>query len=177
MKSTQSQQLTDQQIQEAAELLGRLEPGYLPEPVFFELSRLMVVPVVELVPLRMRGDSAEVLLLDRGDDDPYWPGTVHVPGTVFMATDSPGNLEDALTRLIEGELEGVATMGRPQFVKTIFHRTRRGKQLANVHFVELADEPELGKFYPADDLPDNTMDHHLNFIGDAVEAYYRAKQA
>ena len=171
------QHLTDRQIQQVTALLGELEPGDLPEPIFFELSRLMVVPVVELVPLRMRGNNLEVLLLDRGEDDPYWPETVHVPGTVFMATDTPGNLEDALSRLIEGELRGVATNGEPQFVKTIFHQTKRGKQLANVHFIELAQEPDVGEFYLVDDLPGNTMDHHLNFIGDAAEAFCKMKFA
>ena len=169
------QHLTDRQIQQVTALLRELEPGYLPEPIFFELSRLMVVPVVELVPLRINNQGTEVLLLDRGDDDPYWPGTVHVPGTVFMATDTTGNLKDALQRLLEGELKGVRINGGPQFVRAVFHQTRRGKQLANVHFVELAEKPEVGAFYSVDELPENTMDHQVGFIKDAARVFWAKK--
>ena len=169
-------QLTQEQIATTAELLSRFEQGYLPEPVFFELSRLMVVPVVELVPLRMsdKGD-VEVLLIDRGDDDPYWPGTVHVPGTVFMASDRPGSLQDVFGRLLHGELHGVNIAHPPKHVKTLFHETRRGKQLANVFWVELLETPAAGNFYNVAALPENVMDHHLHFIGDAAEAFYAQK--
>ncbi|HSH18754.1 MAG TPA: hypothetical protein VK978_05220 [Candidatus Saccharimonadales bacterium] len=42
---------------------------------------------------------------------------------------------------------------------------------ASVFFVKVEGEPQIGKFYPAAQLPENVVDSQICFIKDAVRAY------
>ncbi len=167
--------LSEDEIQQAADLLAKLQPGFLPLPIFIQLARLTVTPVIELVPLRLRNDTVEVLLMQRPPDDPTWPGLWHTPGTVLRATDQEGSYRDAFERLLNDELAGVIAQSEPQFVETLFHQVKRGRECAQVFYMEVSGEPIEGKYFAAEKLPENTVDTQWNFIKHAVRLFRQAR--
>jgi hypothetical protein len=165
-----NEQLETEEAQTIASLLSKLQPGFLPKEVFYEVTRLVVTPIVEVVPLR-KGASGktEVLLTKREEDDPNWPGMLHTPGTVVLATDEENSYESAFQR-IANELGDVNT-ARPQFVNNTLHKGNRGMESALVFYSEVLGEPSVGSFYPADNLPESIVDTQVPFIEEAVRSF------
>jgi hypothetical protein len=161
---------TEEKINELVSLLAKLAPGFYPVPLFLQFSRLTVNPIVEVVPLRNRSGSMEILLLKRDADDQLFAGQLHTPGTVVRPHDSTGSFEDALNRVLNDELKGVETT-RPEFVKNVFHNSGRGMEASQVFWAEVLGEPEVGQFYEVDNLPEQLMQSQLDFIPLAVEHY------
>lgn len=153
-------------------LLGDLTPGFYPEPMFLQFSRLTVNPIVEIVPLRKRAGKVEVLLLERDANDIVFRGKLHTPGTVVRPHDTPGSFNDAFNRIFNAELAGVK-VGKPEFVQNIFHNSGRGMEASQIYWVELLDEPQAGQFYAADALPERLMESQLDFIPHAIKHYLK----
>ncbi|HSX07389.1 MAG TPA: hypothetical protein VLG11_00685 [Candidatus Saccharimonadales bacterium] len=159
---------SDEEVKAAAQVLQKLEPGFLPFPIFHEVARLTTTPIVEIVPLRTHQGRTEILLLKREADDPVWPGKLHAPGTVLRATDT---LQSALKRVCDDELQGVQVT-EPKFVTNILHHSGRGMEAPQIYWVEvLGDASGVGQFYDADDLPEDLVRSQLDFIPQAVRAY------
>jgi len=78
----------------AASCLERLEPGLQPLPLFVQLARLVVMSTVEIVPFKPADENPKVLLAKRPDDDMWWPGQWHIPGTVLLPTDDATDVHD-----------------------------------------------------------------------------------
>lgn len=170
--------MDDEKVKEAAELLSKLEPGFLPYPVFEQVARLVALPILEFIPLRRSDGSTEVLLLERPVDDPLWPGALHTPGTVIRATDlHTGERENwlAFERILRDELKGTA-VGRPNYVGSILHQSKRGVEQAQLYWVEVTGEPKVGTFFPADRLPERLIASQQKFIAEAVRHFERAVQ-
>lgn len=162
---------------EIAEGLSRLEPGFLPFEIFHQVARLVVLPIVEIVPLRTAADgTVEVLLLKRKADDPLFAGQLHTPGCVVLATDKPGSFETAFQRLTLGELQDVRT-SEPVYVTQLLHHSGRGMESTHVYWVEVYGEPTAGAFYPVDNLPANFMPSQLDFVPQAVANYRAAAES
>jgi 8-oxo-dGTP pyrophosphatase MutT (NUDIX family) len=167
-----------------ARYLASLEPGFLPRDIFLQFARLMTIAVIELVPLRLRDDKVEVLLVQRPDDD-TWAGMWHVPGTLIRPTDKmeTGNdYEEPLQRLLgpDGELGGVTTAAQPVEVETERRRVKRGDELAVIHYVEVTGEPVKGQFFPLDGYPENVppngvVPHHVDFVRRAAQQFLADK--
>ncbi len=159
---------------EAARILTKLEPGFLPFEIFHQVARLVVLPIVEIVPLRTnpRGD-VEVLLLERTASDPIFPGQVHTPGCVVLATDTPGSFETAFQRIMHDELDGVQT-SEPVYVTQLLHHSGRGMESTHVYWAEVFNKPATGTFYPVSDLPNTFMKSQLDFLPLAVASYQAA---
>lgn len=179
---------TPEEIQQAAEVLSRLEAGRLDYRLFHEIARLATLASVELVPLRGADESnVEVLLTQRPEGD-TWEGQWHVPGTIILPTDPlahPHDYEAPLARLIgpDSELKsGVKAVGEPVNIDTERRKTKRGDELAVIHYVEVDGEPEDGRFFSAHQFPEyvpipGVIDHHVGFVQRAVSAYLRDKRA
>lgn len=160
--------MNDQEINQVANLLAKAQPGYLPPPIFHQITRLVATPIVEVVPLRTHeGNKVEVLLLERPSDDPVWPNMLHTPGTVIRATDS---LESALRRILEDELGGIA-ISDPQFVDNIIHHSGRGLEVSQIYWVEVADSKSAEQFYDISELPNTLVESQRDFISQAVKNY------
>lgn len=162
------QSVTTEEVKQVAEFLAKLEPGYLPFPIFYQLMRITVQPTVELVPLRQHKGKLEVLLTKRPEKDPDWAGLWHIPGTVLRATDEKNSFDDAFKRILEGEIDGVKPLSKPVFMGHYFTKVKRGSELQMLHWVEIEGEPASGKFFDVSYLPDNIVDHHVHTINKAV---------
>jgi hypothetical protein len=171
-KSSQGETLpSNEEIAQAASVLARLQPGFLPKEIFEQYTRLCTTPIVELVPLRQSTAGVEVLLLKRPADDPVWPNMLHTPGTVLRSTDVAGGLELALRRIYESELQ-ITPQREPVFSGTIFHQVDRGAELASVYWLDLTDQTvEAGTWYSLSDLPDNLVASQLEFIKNSANAF------
>lgn len=169
---TSREPLYQEEAARLTELLGRLEPGFLPFSVFQEVTRLVATPIVEVVPLRIQDGTTEILLIPRPDDDPVWPGQLHVPGTTVRASDTSGSFDDAFNRIFKGEIASVKVR-MSQFVLNILHHSGRGMEASQVHWAEVEGEPEEGKFYDVNNLPDGLVASQRDFIPAAIEDFKR----
>lgn len=160
-------QPSEDEIRSAADVLKKLEPGFLPPPLFHEITRLTTAPIIEIVPLRRHSNVTEVLLLKRDADDPVWPDKLHTPGTVVRATDT---LQVAQERILNKELSGIE-VSKPKFVTNIMHHSGRGMEASQIYWVEVKGETNIGKFYDLEHLPDNLVQTQLDFITRAVADY------
>ncbi len=166
---TNTSNLTNDEVAQAASLLARLEPGFLPFPIFLQVCRLTTMTTVELILLRRRPDgTVETWLRRRADDDTLWPGKWCNPGCVIRPTD---HLEDTFTRLIADDLSGTPFAGEPQFVTYMLNRSRRGQTGSPLYWVELAEEPAHGQYFPVDALPDDMVQDQKVLIEAAVRHY------
>jgi ADP-ribose pyrophosphatase YjhB (NUDIX family) len=159
--------IPDDEIKVTENILKKLEPGFLPLPIFHQVTRLTTTPIVEFVPLRQNDNKIEVLLLKRPNNDPVWPGMLHTPGTVIRATDS---LEVAFKRILTKELGG-ASIEQPSFVTHILHHSGRGMELSLIYWIELTESMSDGVFYDSDEMPDLLVQSQLDFIPAAVENF------
>jgi hypothetical protein len=169
--------MTDEEIKKTAELLSSLEPGFLPYTIFLQVARLVVLPIVEFIPLRLNNNKMEVLLIARDQDDPFWPGMLHTPGTVIRSSDEVfenSNNVSAYKRIIEEELKSTR-VSEPHYVGSIFHRSKRGTEQAQLYWVEVIGENIVGEYYPVDELPDNLISDQIDFIKQSSEAFKKEK--
>lgn len=165
-------------IQITKDLLAKLEPGFLPYPIFEQIARLVALPILEYIPLRLVDKKVEVLLLKRADDDKLWPGMLHTPGTVIRATDinkEGGSNWPAMDRILHDELANIR-ISEPHYVGSILHESKRGVEQAQLYWVEvLEDKPKVGVFYSVDQLPGNFMDSQKDFVMAASTSFKRTK--
>ncbi len=162
---------SEQEISQAAAVLNRLQPGFLPQELFMAVTRLCAVPILELVPLRRNNGKTEVLLLQRPADDPIWPSQLHTPGTFILSTDIGEGLTKPLTRLYDKEL-GIKPSIQPVFVDTILHKQARGTEFAAVHYIDLTGvSVPAGSWHTADVLPESIITTQRGFIAEAVKLF------
>jgi hypothetical protein len=161
------------EIAQAAEILSRLEAGFLPRPIFDQVARLAVMSVIELVPLRTAGGHTEVLLTQRDDDDPRWPSQWHNPGCVIRPTDT--QKQDTFERLFGGELHGAKPAGLPVYVETLHMNVERGYNNAMVYWTELEHAP-TGRWFDVRELPETYMELQRPVLDAAVAHYQRVRR-
>lgn len=168
--------MTVEEVSQLENLLKKLEPGFLPLPVFLQVCRLTVTPVVEVVPLRInKKGKVEVLLLQREADDRYWPGQWHTPGTVMRSTDKSGSYEDAFRRIFKYEMLGTK-VGKPVFVNYEFAKYKRGKTIQAIYWVEvLEDHPKIGIFSDIDHLPVNIVEGQSEMVKQVAAHFIQSK--
>ncbi len=167
--------ITEAEIETVTQILSKLQPGRLPFTIFHEFARLGVLPIVEVVPLRLSpAGQIEILLLERDADDPVWPGQLHVPGTVVQASDTEISYSNAFSRIFQGELQ-LAAAPNPVFVQNILHHSGRGMESSQIYWAEITGTPKAGRFYDTEQLPENLVQSQLDFIPQAIAAFNQAK--
>jgi len=170
--------MTNEDIQAIADKLKQLEPGFLPYPIFEQIARLVALPIIEFIPLRTGGEGVEVLLIERSDRDPFWPGMLHTPGTVVRATDvHKGKKDDwrVFDRIYKDELKGTEA-SQPHYIGSMFHDSKRGAEQALLYWIEVLGEPAVGKFYSVSELPEDLIDSQTVFIKQAAKDFRRVKK-
>lgn len=142
----------------------------LPTEIFYEIARLSMMPVVELVPLRHRNGHVEVLFVQREDTDPYWPNMLHTPGTVLRPSDIHGGFDRALDRIFRDELHCQPTSAT-HYLGTYFLDFVRGAAIAHVYYVNLDNPSTYGTWYRCDELPANIIPEQIPFIESCVRSF------
>jgi hypothetical protein len=158
---------SDEEIETAARIINRLPRGYLPQPLFVAVASKIVTPTLELVILKKVNEQTQVLLTKRPDDDKFWPGEWHIPGTVIRSTDTESTYESCFTRILDDELEGLVTITKPSRVSIEFWEIERGRELDQLFVTNCVNAQEVSdsiRFFPVDALPKNLMSHHREVI-------------
>ncbi len=133
------------------------------EYLFFALQPFVRLPAVDLAVLRRppgrhlhSWENFEVLLPQRPPEDPYYPGRLHIPGTVLRGAEPEIS---GLKRLIKTELAQVTTT-RPVYVGHMFFDTPRGLALNLLYTAVLdGDYTGEGDWHPLHDPPRNIIPH------------------
>lgn len=135
-------------------LLRLYKPGYLPEPIFFEMCRLNTLIAVEI----LVKDGDRIYLEER--DDKYFGSVLHIPGTIVRGNES---VDDAYYRL-RNELLGerIQIIEQVNYDKVCFKETPRGNVL---HFLKIVDTG-LDTNYSIKRLPKNTLNYHRAVLKD-----------
>src|SRR3989344_5500322 len=159
--------MSDDEVKTLADLLAKLKPGFLPPAIFYQIARLTITPVIVIVPLYYKLGEIDVLLLKRDQNDPIWPGKLHVPRTVVRPTDDAAS---PFVRILSEELANTKT-SQPVFVKNILQNSGRGVEATQVYCVAVGGQPTVGEFYDVKKLPPNLMEHLSIIISAAVETF------
>lgn len=153
------------------DLLERLQPGYLPQAVFYAIARLVVTPTFVVVPLFHCDEKIMVHLTRRDSDDPHYANLLHPPGTVLRATDE--SLIEAYERLARTELSGLRLVGCPVFVDVFYEQIERGREISLVHWVALECERDREVFYDSATLPADIVPTDITRIEKAARHFRR----
>lgn len=160
--------LSPDEITTAIELLGRLQPGFLPGEIFHAIARLTVLTALEMVPFRLdEMGRTQVLLIRRSLQDKFWPNMLHVPGTIIRATDEGENFEGAIERLLKEEMGDPPVVRGPIVFGVGLHPSVRGVETLIMSWVQLQDSPK-GEFYLVDDLPTELIEEQIPLIHQAM---------
>lgn len=148
--------------------------GKLPKPVFEGAFNVLPGVAYEVVALNDDwGGRPRVFLTKRDENDKYWPGMWHCPGTMIFNNDFlDDRLSGAWERLRTTEF-GSKELGNPDRVRVLFLNTTRGKEVAVVHLLMVPGDLQNGRFFSTADLPENLINHHRSIIGAALRRYYR----
>jgi hypothetical protein len=157
-------------INNAVQALKTLTPGYLPLPLFLEVSRLSVSAIIELVALRRTPEgNLETLLFRREADDHYWPNMWANPGTVIRPTDAKEGLGHIFKRLYDEDFSHNYDEV-PTFASTILYSSERGTHFAAIYWIEIQSAPG-GTFFPVDNLPADIVQAQVGVIQQAALHY------
>jgi hypothetical protein len=159
--------------------------GRLPLEVFAALAGRMSLSTVEVALLRRNSETgaAEILLLQRPDNDAWWVGQWHLPGTVIrdkdevpydddIDFDDPGfepidSYRGPVERLMDNELKGgVVLADGPYLYGARFRRGVRGPESTVMLYagVEVTDPDgalPVGRFFNVQELLANPPDEGL----------------
>lgn len=165
--------LSEEEIRTLADLLAKLKPGFLPAPVFYQLARLTVTPIIEIFPMHYElGGRIDVLLTQRDQDDPIWPGQLQVPRTVVRATDDAAS---PFVRLISEELKNTP-VAQPVFVKNVFRNSERGIEASQIYYVDITGQPTIGQLYDTKQLPHNMLQSQSVLMPAVVETFLATRK-
>lgn len=154
--------MSDSEIGQLVDLLKKLPAGYLPTPVFFQISRLTVLTAAEMVTVRTSpAGELEVLLTRRPADDPYFANLWHIPGSIYIPGDTMQSRPEAV---IETELPRTVVTSEPILINnSILRDYGRGPIMERVYLVH-ATESADGQFFPVDRLPKDLLNGHDRLI-------------
>ncbi len=165
----------------ALQILSRWDGGPISVPLFTRLAGMLPQPVVEMVIFRVSPTSEylEVLLIERPEGDPVWPGMVHTPGTALRRSDfdhPEGPLAPAFARLRGVGGESGLEFSEPRFVTVLNRVSKRGADVGQIFYTMVEGDPPLqsGAFWAkADELwrVDNLIENHAQHVGLALVAY------
>lgn len=144
--------------------------------LFNALNRLQPVFAFEGVVLRENPETGEleVYLAQRAADDSAYPGEYHAPGSGVRNNET---WEHVAARLGRSEYKVGISRIVPLWEAAFFNAEERGWYCSIPFLVELDAEPAVGKWYPVDRLPEQTVIHHREKIIPAAVSYWRNRVA
>jgi len=116
------------------------------------------------------GGALEVYLTQRSMVDTAYPGEFHCPGSGLRNKET---WQKDAERVAHSEYKVPIKKVTVLFETGFFYDEARGWYWSVPCLVELEAEPAVGKWYPVDRLPENTVAHHRDDIIPAVVRYWR----
>lgn len=113
-------------------------------------------------------------MLQRPKNDLWWPNLWHVPGSVLLPTDTPGTYNNALGRIVGGELGSIDLKMGPTHFRDDFRHEKRGPMNAIQHWSILKNVPVVGRLFPTNQLPEKMVPEHIDTVALAEEAYRKS---
>ncbi len=147
--------------------------------LFDALARLTVNVAVEAVCLRLNPSTqkVEVYMTQRSPTDTAYPGEWHCPGSVMR----PGeDINGVFARLSKREFDNSTLRWR--FIANVNPSKRepeiRGTFLSMVYLCVLEEKEGLrGKWFPVDELPERTVEHHRRRIIPCAQGAFLAENS
>lgn len=154
--------ITPQLITTATSALEQLEPGFLPLEVFNQVARLVRLPMVDLVPVKIENNNLQIGLVKRADDDLWWPSMWHLPGTVLRSTDT---IDTAIERLKAEEL-ALQSCETPVFQGFSVQKSQRGAEIVLIYTAANCtfENPSKVEWFPVDALPEQFVESERNVV-------------
>lgn len=169
LRLNEKMKINDIEINQLTQLLKKLEPGLLPEPVFIAMSRLVVMVAIEFLVVRKTDTGVELLLIRRPADDPVWPGKWHSPGTIIRPTDT--SLQSCFDRLYQDELGGIKQL-KMYPVGMSYGAGDRGTGLTIEYVLDATeDDITVGQFFSLENLPENYIQEQLPMWQRAISSF------
>jgi len=145
------------------EMLGQVDPKKpLGTELFNALARLTITVAVEAVCLKKNPTTGkiEVYLVQRSPTDSAYAGQWHCPGSAFRPGEDELNVFWRLSRNeFGGELENW------KFLFNFNNRQEaRGHFFSAVYLCKMAHVKGRGTWFPVDQLPEVTVEHHRDNI-------------
>jgi hypothetical protein len=149
----------------------------LPRPIFEGALAIIPGASMEVVPMHNDGmGNISVFLTKRDNNDKFWPGQYHCPGTMVLNRDfTSDELDSAWKRLKTNEFHEQG-IGSPVFVSKNLLKTKRGNEVALVHYVEVPLDLAGGEYFLIENLPENLVEHHRNIINIAADYYKKTHE-
>jgi hypothetical protein len=159
--------------EEVTEYLESLEPGKMPENVWLQGLRLNAAVTFEAIPYRITDGKIQIYMLKRPATDPLFSNMFHTPGTMCRGNDN--TLDDAFNRLKTDELSELK-IDRPEQIETFYRVSPRGKEAVFMHLVKVFEGGNPENWYDADNIPQNTVQVHVDMIKKCVIAINKKGQ-
>lgn len=142
------------------DLINKLD-AFLPEQVFYALSKKVVMTSIECVVLKGGDDHREVLLTKRSSKDPFFPNLWHLPGAMLRPSDK--SYDDALHRIAQEELD--TEISKTIFSRIVFDSIDVRGPINRIAFIcKLKNESKVGSYYKLSDLPKDLVAGHLMLL-------------
>ena len=143
--------------------LDNITPGKIPEQLFYQIARLTVIPVVEL--LITDNNSSVIILKKRSQTDKYWPGQYCIPGRIISANFN-GSVPDIADNIMADMKLKDYTM---RLAGIELFDTDRGKELAIIYNIclekTIAKNTSIYHLCKTDDICRLSMiNEHRSFI-------------
>ncbi len=143
--------------------------GQIPQELYEATAELRGEVAVELAIFRIVDGEINILLTKRLPEDEIWPGEpYHLPGTTKRGKE---NREEALARLVEGEVKGNHLSQIHKAGEIDIPTARAATETALIYWTRGMGEPKVGEYFPIHRLPENIIDHHKKLIEIALSAF------
>ena len=164
MSNQLSQEEVQQKLIKYLSLLDATQP-YGTE-LYKAISRVTVRIGIEAVSISPRASRRYVWMKQRGQDESY-PGLWHCPGSIIR----PGESTDDVRQRMSKEF-GCTVRALHQVCGFNHPHEETGHAVCWVHFCELSGTPTNGEWFPVDDLPENTINHHREEVIPKALAFF-----
>lgn len=130
----------------------------LPKEVFHALTPKIITVPIELA---VFNEDRKVLMLPRPDNDTeFTPGGLHLPGTAVQCGET---IEMAMKRLLSNEVVSSVEVPNALGYMEIGPNLAPTRPALSLLFATRLCGPytSTGEFFDPEDLPDNTLHHHI----------------
>ena len=152
--------LTEMESKTLVSLMKKVEFPISPE-MFDAWCGSFVTNPIELAVLRVRDGCQEVFMIYR--NDAFYVGW-HMPGSIYL----PGNtVQQVIQRLVKREIkQEISATKFVGYVEVSKAENPRGQELSLLFVSWLVGNNDVshGKFFPLENPPPNTLEHHKKLL-------------